>query len=146
MAGLAAFLPPHLVQELARGRARTARSFPGALLVADVSGFTALTERLQRRGRDGAETGAARVDAAFRPAIAAIEHRGGSLVGFGGDALLALYTGRSAVRAALASAEEIRDAAQRRAAAGEPPLRIRQAIHHGALRELHLGTARRRHC
>jgi hypothetical protein len=50
MASLSAFLPPHLVPSLAKHKRRPeppfAEKFPAASLFSDMSGFTALTERL----------------------------------------------------------------------------------------------------
>ncbi|MFN7973355.1 MAG: tetratricopeptide repeat protein [Acidobacteriota bacterium] len=124
-------------------------SFDAALLFSDISGFTALTERLQARGREGAEEISAVVSAAFRPAIEAIERRGGSIVSFGGDSLFTVFTGTGRVRSALGAAEEIRSTFARRGAArtsaGPVSLGVSQAIHDGAVVGLHLGSERERH-
>ncbi len=77
MSSLAPFFPPHLVASLAK-RGTPAQlphvdRLPAALLFSDISGFTALNEKLQTRGREGAEEVADVINAAFRPAIRAIE-------------------------------------------------------------------------
>ncbi len=60
------------------------------MLFSDISGFTALTEKLQERGREGAEEIAAIVSSALDPALAAIETWGGSVVSFGGTSYFAI--------------------------------------------------------
>src|SRR5258706_13982394 len=102
MTGLEAFLPSHLVRALARGipRAPRAEKVHAALLLSDISGFTALTEKLQAKGRQGAEEVAVAVNAVFGPAIDAIERQGGGIVRFRGDDMFALFPGASAVRRA----------------------------------------------
>ena len=147
MPSIAPFLPPHLLQSIAGCPPASlphTESFSSALLFADISGFTALTERLQRKGRRGAEEIAAVVNRAFRPAIAAIEREGGSIVGFGGDALLTLFPGAGAVERARVAAKEIRTRVERTRGGGTG-LSVSQAIHHGTVRALHLGSEHRRH-
>ncbi|MFN7971806.1 MAG: AAA family ATPase [Acidobacteriota bacterium] len=147
----ASFVPPHLVASLASGGPRSLphrESFPAALLFSDIAGFTALTERLQDRGRAGAEEIAMVVDRAFLPAIRAIAAGGGSIVSFGGDALFSLFPGAGAAARALDAAESIRLAFRRAVAArGIEPVRlgISQAVHFGRVEGWHLGSASRRH-
>ena len=79
----------------------------GTLLSADLSGFTALFEKLTRLGREGAEELTNLLNVCFDGMIAAMEARGGDILKFGGDALLVLFTGPEhasrACRAAVAT-------------------------------------------
>ena len=151
--GLAAFLPPHLAADLVRRRhlpkVPLTERFPAALLFSDVSGFTALTERLQGRGREGAEEVTAVVRRAFRPVLAAIEKWGGSVVSFGGDAVFVVFVGAGRAGRAFRCAEEVREAFARRSvvstSAGPVTLGLSQALHHGTVLGLHLGSQKRRH-
>ncbi|HUR51351.1 MAG TPA: adenylate/guanylate cyclase domain-containing protein [Mycobacteriales bacterium] len=65
----------------------------GTLLFVDVAGFTALSERLGRTGRAGAEELTELLDGAFARLLAAAYENGGSLLSFGGDALLLFFEG-----------------------------------------------------
>ena len=69
------------------------RVVDGTLVFADVSGFTALTERLSRRGRIGAEEIVETLNRVFGPMLRIANTRGGELLKFGGDALLFLFRG-----------------------------------------------------
>jgi class 3 adenylate cyclase/tetratricopeptide (TPR) repeat protein len=66
--------------------------FPAALLFADISGFTPLTERLAQRGPAGAEELSELLNTHFGQLIALIAVHGGDVVRFVGDALIALWT------------------------------------------------------
>ena len=59
----------------------------GTLVFADVSGFTALSERLAKRGKVGAELLTDLLDAVFEQLLDAALDLGGDLLAFGGDAL-----------------------------------------------------------
>ncbi len=63
----------------------------GALLLADISGFTAITERLAERGPGGAEELRGLLDGAFQPLLELIAGTGGDVLKFAGDALLACW-------------------------------------------------------
>ncbi|MFN7971974.1 MAG: AAA family ATPase [Acidobacteriota bacterium] len=146
---LAAFLPAHLIEDLAAdpgGGVPLESRFEAALLLSDISGFTALTERLEGRGRQGAEEIAAIVSNAFRPAITSIRRFGGSIVSFGGDAIFSVFRGAGRVRDALAAAQEIRESFGSRAARpGAPAIGISQAVHCGPVRAIHVGVEGARH-
>src|SRR6478752_8827009 len=65
----------------------------GTLVSADLSGFTALSERLAALGREGAEELTTLLNACFTGMIEIIEQHGGDVLKFGGDALLILFRG-----------------------------------------------------
>ena len=63
----------------------------GAVLFSDVSGFTALTERLARQGPAGAEELGSLLNAYFSRLIGLIADHGGDVLKLAGDALVALW-------------------------------------------------------
>jgi class 3 adenylate cyclase len=90
---------------------RGLRGRAGSYIVvfADVSGFTRLSERLARRGEEGAEQLVDLINACFTALLAEAYGCGGSLVKFGGDAMVLLFYDqrgdeRHAVRACCAAA------------------------------------------
>ncbi len=146
------YLPPHLVQRLRAGspeRFPHLERFEAALLFSDISGFTALTERLQTGGRRGAEEIAAVINRVFRPAIRSIERFNGSIACFGGDALFVVFPGASAVERAMGAAEAVRESVslkgKLRHSSGRIALNVSQAVHFGMVRGLHLRAGTRRH-
>lgn len=68
-----------------------AREFHGAALIADVSGFTALAERLAARGPEGVEDLSRLVNTWFGAMVDTIASHGGDLVRFAGDAPIAVF-------------------------------------------------------
>lgn len=70
-----------------------ARILDGTLVSADISGFTALAERLQAKGKAGAEELVTRISGVFEQLIAAAERHGGDVLKFRGDALLLFFVG-----------------------------------------------------
>jgi class 3 adenylate cyclase len=63
----------------------------GSLAFVDISGFTALTERLAVRGKVGAEEMSGLLNATFASLLGEAYHYGASLVKWGGDAVLLLF-------------------------------------------------------
>ena len=63
----------------------------GTLLFSDVSGFTALSERLARHGKVGAEEMVNAISTVFTPLLTEIDAHGGDVLKFGGDALLTFF-------------------------------------------------------
>ncbi len=68
-----------------------AQRFPAAVLFADISGFTELTEVLARRGSAGTEALSQLLNDYFGELIDLITGHGGEVVKFAGDGLLALW-------------------------------------------------------
>ena len=62
------------------------RPIPGTMVFADLSGFTAMSERLSRHGRVGAEEVTDAIGACFAELLAVAYDAGGGLLKFGGDA------------------------------------------------------------
>jgi class 3 adenylate cyclase/tetratricopeptide (TPR) repeat protein len=99
------------------------------LCFADVSGFTALSERLARRGRIGAEELTTFLDGAFGAMLDLAWRRGASLLAFGGDALLLLFEGDGHPAQAVSAAVECRGALRAAtAAASMGRLRIGMSV------------------
>ncbi len=69
------------------------RVVQGSTLFADISGFTKLSERLDRIGLEGAEQVTEVIADAFNRLLEPAYSYGGTLVKFGGDALLLFYQG-----------------------------------------------------
>jgi len=67
------------------------RIFQAAILFADISGFTLLTERLAEKGPTGVETLASILNGYFGRMIDIIHAYGGDVVKFAGDAVIAVW-------------------------------------------------------
>src|SRR4051812_13963769 len=86
------------------------RVIPGSLLFADISGFTALAERLALRGRSGGEELVETLSRVFAAMIDIAHAHGGQLLKFGGDALLLFFDAADHTRRAAGTAVEMRRA------------------------------------
>jgi len=94
---LAAYVPPPITRvtlsetsPVPPTQARANR-FPAAILFADVSGFTPLTEALAQRGSEGPEELTRLLNSYFGRMIAVIEGQGGDVVQFSGDAVTVVF-------------------------------------------------------
>ncbi len=115
----------------------------GTLLVADLSGFTALSAALSRQGLAGAEQMVGIVNAIFTTMLEVIEREDGDLLVFGGDALLVLFAGEGHALAALRAARSMRQAmglfAQIETETGPFPLTLHIGVNSGELLAASLG-------
>jgi hypothetical protein len=82
------------------------------MVFADISGFTALSERLATRGRIGAEELVETLSRVFGTMLDIAASRCGQLLKFGGDALLFLFDGDDHVTQACSTAVEMRRSLQ----------------------------------
>jgi class 3 adenylate cyclase/tetratricopeptide (TPR) repeat protein len=106
----------------------------GTLVSADLSGFTALSERLAALGREGAEELTTLLNACFTGMIEIIEQHGGDVLKFGGDALLILFRGEGHADRACDSTRSMRTLIAQplfTSAGRRVKLRISQGIHSG---------------
>jgi class 3 adenylate cyclase/tetratricopeptide (TPR) repeat protein len=124
-----------------------AQRVDGSLFFADLSGFTALSERLARLGREGAEQLTDVVDAVFSELITIADQASGQLLSFGGDALLLLFTGDQHARRAARTAHTIRSQVRRlgrqRTGVGQVRLRVSIGVHSGTFDALLVGGEQR---
>ena len=130
------YVPRTLVDALARrgdGRAGWIEPLDGTLLVADVSGFTPLSEALSRLGSEGAERLTAIMNGYFERLLDIAAERGGDNLKFGGDALCLAFTGPGhadrAVAAALAMQRSTGDVAAIRIGATHQRLAMSIGVH-----------------
>jgi class 3 adenylate cyclase/tetratricopeptide (TPR) repeat protein len=98
-ATLASYLPNLVLQRLATdtnaAQAPIADHRRGSVLIADVAGFTTITERLAERGAVGAEELTRVLNKYFGRVIELILAHGGDIVRFAGDAVLAVWPSTS---------------------------------------------------
>ncbi|MDQ1455462.1 MAG: hypothetical protein QOH28_1082, partial [Actinomycetota bacterium] len=111
------------------------RPITGTMVFADLSGFTAMSERLSRHGRVGAEEVTDAIGACFTELLAIAYDAGGGLLKFGGDALLLVFRrdhhAHRAVWAAAAMRERLRVAGKLKTSAGNVSLRMSVGVHSG---------------
>lgn len=90
-----ALVPPLVRRRISRGGERlacpAAERFPAALLLADISGFSALAESLARRGARGAEDLKDLLNLLFGRLVDLVDAQGGEVLKFAGDAALAMW-------------------------------------------------------
>jgi len=87
------YVPRLLLDWQERGSVAPVQEVDGTLVFIDLSGFTAMSERLARAGRVGAEEVADVIGSTFTDLLGVAYAMGGSLLKFGGDALLLLFQG-----------------------------------------------------
>ncbi len=109
---LGRYVPAVQLRMLAGLEPPTAR-IDGTVVFADISGFTRLTERLTRRGEEGSEQLVDVLDRTFSVLLAEAYATGGSMLKFGGDALLLWFEGDNHTARAAAAASAMRAALRR---------------------------------
>jgi class 3 adenylate cyclase/tetratricopeptide (TPR) repeat protein len=123
------------------------REFDATCCFVDISGFTALSERLARRGRIGAEELTDVLNHVFSRMLAVAYDHGGSLLKFGGDALLLAFTnGEHAVestRAAVGMRAVLRESRSMRTSVGRLNLRMSVGVHSGLFDLFAVGDSHR---
>lgn len=150
---LSTYLPSHLVQEKMR------RPVPGlvhgqwlrgTLFFADVSGFTALSERLESLGQEGAEQLTSLMNHYFSTMLEILSWSGGILLNFAGDATLVYFPEqeggeqvRWAVRAAQRMMRAMADFAAIETPMGTVGLRMKVGVGTGSFLAASIGRVER---
>jgi class 3 adenylate cyclase len=141
------YLPRYLVHSIEENPepGRVSGGFHyGAVLFADVSGFTAMSEKLSVLGKEGAEEVTSIVNNYFSTMLDINDEHGGDLLKFGGDALLIFFEGHLGAHKALGMAQAMMDAmhhfTQVKTSQGTFPLRMKIGMACGSVFLASLGT------
>jgi class 3 adenylate cyclase/tetratricopeptide (TPR) repeat protein len=123
------------------------REVEGTLAFVDISGFTAMSERLSSLGKAGAEEITEVLNATFAALLAVAYAQGGGLLKFGGDALLLLYEGDEhaarAARAAFEMRRTLRAIGRPKTSAGPIQLKMHAGLHSGRFQFFLVGESHR---
>ncbi len=121
--------------------------FSAAVIFADVSGFTPLTEALGKLGAVGTEELTRALSDYFAPLVALVRGWGGIVGKFAGDAMTLLFPGEKGVEHAVACALAMQRQAERSASvstrAGDFTLRMKLGLAFGPVLEAVVGYERR---
>src|SRR5918994_2135659 len=146
-AELVSFVPRLTLEWLRDDPDATWREVDGTLAFVDISGFTAMSERLSRLGRAGAEEITEVLNATFAALLAVAYAQGGGLLKFGGDALLLLYQGDEhaarAARAAFEMRRTLRAIGRPKTSAGPIQLKMHAGLHSGRFQFFLVGESHR---
>ena len=146
-ADLVPFVPRLTLEWLRDEPAASWREVEGTVAFIDISGFTAMSERLSGLGRAGAEEVTEVMNATFAALLGVAYAQGGGLLKFGGDALLLLYDGeehaRRAARAAFEMRRTLRAIGRPRTSAGAIQLKMHAGLHSGRFQFFLVGESHR---
>ncbi len=146
-ADLVPFVPRLTLEWLRDEPAASWRELEGTLAFIDISGFTAMSERLSGLGRAGAEEVTEVMNATFAALLGVAYAHGGGLLKFGGDALLLLYDGDEhgprAARAAFEMRRTLRAIGRPRTSAGAIQLKMHAGLHSGRFQFFLVGDSHR---
>jgi class 3 adenylate cyclase/tetratricopeptide (TPR) repeat protein len=143
------YVPRPVLRWLATAPEQTVQTVEGTMMFADVSGFTRLSERLARTGREGAERLVDTITGCWTALLADAYALGGSLQKFGGDALLLWFEGpEHAMRAgaaAFAMRRKLKQVGRIRVGSSQVVLRMSVGVHSGTFQMFLVGDSHREH-
>ena len=144
---LTAYVPRLIIDWLRHDPSAIHRELDATLVFVDISGFTALTERLARKGKIGAELMRDTLDGVFRALLDEAYDWGAGLLKWGGDALLLLFDGpdheQRACRAAWEMQRTIDRVGKLHLSSGTLTLRMSVGIGTGAFQFFLTGSVHR---
>ncbi len=150
--GLRSLVPDALLCQTTRASITSGTYWNGTVVCADLSGFTALTGQLAANGRQGFEELSDLINQIFAALLDAIASYGGSVLKFGGDALMAFFDeahlgdqhALAGCTAALALQQRMQAFEQVATSCGGWSLRLRVAVHSGPMFVASIGNDNRR--
>jgi len=141
------YAPRLLLRHLAEDPERAAWTVDGTVVFVDISGFTKLSERLAKHGKEGAEQVTEAIETCFTDLLAVAYANGGGLIKFGGDALLLLFQGESheamACRSAVWMRRALREVGRIDLPGARVQLRMSVGAHTGTFHLFLVGTSHR---
>jgi class 3 adenylate cyclase/tetratricopeptide (TPR) repeat protein len=144
---LSSYVPRLLLQHLADEPERRAWTLEGTVVFVDISGFTRLSERLAEHGKEGAEQVTEAIETCFTDLLAVAYANGGSLIKFGGDALVLLFHGEGhealASRAAVWMRRALREVGRIDLPGAKVQLRMSVGVHTGTFHFFLVGSSHR---
>jgi class 3 adenylate cyclase/tetratricopeptide (TPR) repeat protein len=130
---LTPFVPRVVVDWLRSDPDARRRELEGTLAFVDISGFTALNERLAEKGKLGAEEVTDVMNRTFERLLDVAYGSGGGLLKFGGDALLLFFSGDQhaarACNAAFGMRQALEDLGEPQTSVGPVSLKMHVGIH-----------------
>jgi class 3 adenylate cyclase/tetratricopeptide (TPR) repeat protein len=130
------YVPQVVLRRLAQTPEELVQTLHGTVVCADISGFARLSERLARSGTEGAEYLVDTINSCFSTLLVDAYADGGSLLKFGGDALVLWFEGEEhAVRgcsSAISMRRTLRRIGRITAGTSEIVLRMSVGVHSGA--------------
>ena len=144
---LGPYVPRLVIRWMAEQPHVTFRTVEGSMLFVDISGFTKMSERLARHGKVGAEEVTDVLGAIFARLLAVAYGEEGSLLKFGGDALLLWFSGENHAARAAWSAHSmratLRGIGRLETTAGKVQLRMSSGVHTGSFHFFLVGDSHR---
>ncbi len=142
------YVPRILLRHLAETPDEICWTTEGSVVFVDISGFTKLSEKLAKVGKEGAEQVTGAIEACFTDLLAVAYANDGSLIKFGGDALLLLFEEEdhvaSACRSAIWMRRTLRDVGRIELPGGAHlQLRMSVGVHTGTYHFFHVGGSHR---
>ena len=146
-ADLTPYLPRIVVDWAREAPDAVTRTVDATLVFMDISGFTAMSERLARKGRVGAEEVTEVINATFERLLPVAYKQGGGLLKFGGDAMLLFFEGASHARRGCRAAHDmrrlLRQTGRFRTSAGWVTLRMSVGVNSGPVQFILAGETHR---
>ena len=139
------YVPRILQQHLVDHPESRGWTVEGTAAFVDISGFTKLSEQLARKGKEGAEQITEVIGKSFESILQVAYDRGGSLLKFGGDALLLWFEGDShverACHATLMMRAVLDDVGRIKLPDAEVTLMMSQGVHSGEFHFFAVGAS-----
>jgi class 3 adenylate cyclase/tetratricopeptide (TPR) repeat protein len=144
---LNSYVPRILLRHLATNPEETWWTAEGTVVFVDISGFTKLSEKLAKAGKEGAEQVTDAIEACFTDLLSVAYANDGSLIKFGGDALLLWFEGSDhvadACRSAIWMRRALRDVGRIEVPGSHVQLRMSVGVHTGLYHFFHVGVSHR---
>jgi predicted ATPase/class 3 adenylate cyclase len=146
-ADLTPYVPRLVIEWLADDPSAEWLEVDGTMAFVDISGFTAMSEKLAGEGKAGAEQVTEVMNATFEALLDVAYAYGGGLLKFGGDALLLFFDGKGhearAARAAVELRKTLRALGRPRTTAGTVTLKMHVGLHSGSFQFFLVGSEHR---